>query len=314
MLNSVYRFDDFELDCCAFELRRGVSLLRVDAVVLRLLETLLRHAGRVVTKEHLLTEVWGERVVADNALTVAITRLCKFFQGQGLPRESVLTVYGRGYRFTRPVSASEEIPPIVRVGSATSSTFVGRRPVMLKLEAVLAAALGGNGRLVQLRGEPGIGKTQVADMLCRHARANGCVVAWATCRENVTTPRLWPFIELLRSIASQNPAARLVCDSPELIRLLPNLVASIDDPAQAQTTRQSCREPGALHQTFDAISRALVDATAAMAMPLVLILDDLLSIAPRVVAAGARALHCSVPMISTCCFHPPSITSLRMHC
>ena len=49
--------------------------------------------------------------------------------------------------------------------SLDSSVFVGRQQEMAALEAALHDALFGQGRLVMLAGEPGIGKTRTAQEL-----------------------------------------------------------------------------------------------------------------------------------------------------
>ena len=63
---------------------------------------------------------------------------------------------------TKLDSLAGEAPPH---GIATSSDFVGRQREMGELVSALDDALAGNGRLVMLVGEPGIGKTRTAEEL-----------------------------------------------------------------------------------------------------------------------------------------------------
>ena len=58
--------------------------------------------------------------------------------------------------------------------------FVGRRQELGQLKAALEGALSGEGRLVALVGEPGIGKSRTALELATHARLRGAQVLWAT--------------------------------------------------------------------------------------------------------------------------------------
>ena len=51
--------------------------------------------------------------------------------------------------------------------------FVGRRREMAQLEATLAEALAGRGRMVMLAGEPGIGKTRTTQELAAQAKQQG---------------------------------------------------------------------------------------------------------------------------------------------
>src|SRR5262245_508441 len=102
-LAMVFAFDGFELDEERLQLRRGSKVLKVDAPVVRLLLALVRSAGQLVLKEDLIAEVWEGRAVGDNVITVAMARLRKALQTGHRREEFINTVYGRGYRFLRPV-------------------------------------------------------------------------------------------------------------------------------------------------------------------------------------------------------------------
>jgi hypothetical protein len=66
---------------------------------------LVRSAGQSLSKEQVIVEAWNDRAISDNALTVSIARLRRLLQEYGTPRESIQTVYGHGYRFTRRVTS-----------------------------------------------------------------------------------------------------------------------------------------------------------------------------------------------------------------
>ena len=60
----------------------------------------------------------------------------------------------------------------------TGRIFVGREREMAELTSALDDALAGEGRLVMLAGEPGIGKTRTAQELASYAEEKGAVVLW----------------------------------------------------------------------------------------------------------------------------------------
>jgi Cdc6-like AAA superfamily ATPase len=64
-----------------------------------------------------------------------------------------------------------------------SGVFIGRQQEMGKLKAILEDAFSGQGRLVMLAGEPGIGKTRTAQELASRAEASGARVLWGWCYE-----------------------------------------------------------------------------------------------------------------------------------
>lgn len=81
----------------------------------------------------------------------------------------------------------------------TFSEFVGRRHEMTQLETTLAEAMSGQGRLVLLAGEPGIGKTRTAQELASYAENRGAKVFWGRCYEEEGAPPYWPWVQAMRS-------------------------------------------------------------------------------------------------------------------
>ena len=63
---------------------------------------------------------------------------------------------------------------------------------MAELTATLDAALTGQGRIVMLAGEPGIGKTRTAQELAALAEIRGARVLWGRCDEEQGAPPYWP--------------------------------------------------------------------------------------------------------------------------
>jgi DNA-binding winged helix-turn-helix (wHTH) protein len=299
-----FYFDEFELDLDRVELRRAGTPTKMEPTVLRLLEVLVRAEGRVVTKDELLDQVWGGRVVAENVITVAMTRLRKTLGHAAGQREFVNNVHGRGYRFVCPVAqqppaSSNGAAPALRGGSApdaaravhTSKPFVGRERVLAELASALAETDAGHGNACVLTGEPGIGKTRALEVFARELASRGMFVAWGHCRESEDTPPLWPFAQVLRQLRTWSPrhekssepvawAAQLV----ELAKLSPELL-------QDEATRPTRGERGesgdrlAKHRLFDAIIQLL--ASVSEQHTCVLVLDDL----HRADAASLELLH-----------------------
>lgn len=65
----------------------------------RLLRYLVRHAGRVVGKQELFDQVWGEPQASDGTLTVHIRRLRMHIGPDPEHPVYLKTVWGRGYLF-----------------------------------------------------------------------------------------------------------------------------------------------------------------------------------------------------------------------
>lgn len=96
-------FGDLELDLPHREVRRAGRLIELLPREYRLLEYLVRHAERVVTRLMLLEEVWGYRYdERTNVIDVHIGKLRRKLESGGLP-PLIHTVRGAGY-VLRPAS------------------------------------------------------------------------------------------------------------------------------------------------------------------------------------------------------------------
>ena len=85
------------------------------------------------------------------------------------------------------------MPPI----RPARSPFVGRASELTDLEGAFGGLASG-GSLFLVHGEPGIGKTRLADELGRRATAAGVRVLWGRCREVEGRPPYWPWIQVIQ--------------------------------------------------------------------------------------------------------------------
>ena len=125
-----YEFEDFELDTDAFELRRAGEPVRVERQVFDVLLHLVRHRDRVVTKEELLDEVWGDRFVSESALTSRLKAARRALGDDGRRQRCIRTVHGRGYRFVAPTDEPTD---------ARRGTSAARPPTGADEDAAIAA-------------------------------------------------------------------------------------------------------------------------------------------------------------------------------
>ncbi len=167
----------------------------------------------------------------------------------------------------KPSSVDEPAPESPRGG-----VFVGRDRELAALLSALDDALAGRGRLLLIGGEPGIGKSRLAEELAsRDSRAE---VLWGRCWEAGGAPPYWPWVQAIRScVRGRSPeqlrtelgpgAAELADLVPDVRQRLPDLgaPAAVVDPQQAR------------FRLFDSIAGFLRNASRSR--PLVLVLDDL---------------------------------------
>jgi DNA-binding SARP family transcriptional activator len=151
--------------------------------------------------------------------------------------------------------------------------LIGRARELAKLLEGLEGALSGQGRLFLIAGEPGIGKSRLADELSTRARARGARVLVGRCWEAGGAPAFWPWVQALRTYISEAEAdalrAELGRGAADVAQILPELREILTDlPAPP-----SLESEGARFRVFDAMASFL--RKAATSRPLVIALDDL---------------------------------------
>ena len=155
----------------------------------------------------------------------------------------------------------------------TRTVFVGRGAELRELLDQLDDTASGLGRLVLLGGEPGIGKSRLADELASRARERGHQVLWGRGWEDAGAPPYWPWVQALRGYLRSTDAddvrrhlgsgARDVAQMlPEVRDLLPDLRPPPDAGSES-----------ARFQLFDSTATFL--RNAAHVHPVLVILDDL---------------------------------------
>jgi DNA-binding SARP family transcriptional activator/tetratricopeptide (TPR) repeat protein len=181
----------------------------------------------------------------------------------------------------RPVAARAPAPAAVAVEPAAPEAaaetgrgaLVGRERELAELVGGLDDAFAGRGRLFLLGGEPGIGKSRLAEELIAHAGARGARVLVGRCWEAGGAPAYWPWVQSLRPYLRDSDAESLRSQlgegAADVARVLPELRDLLDDLPPAPPLESE----GARFRLFDSLTAFLKRAAAAQ--PLVLVLDDL---------------------------------------
>jgi DNA-binding SARP family transcriptional activator len=190
--------------------------LRVDALE-ELVEAKLalgRHAEVVGTLERLIAEhPYRERLRAQLMLALyRCERQADALQAYQDARAKLVEELGiepgeRLRELERAILAQDPALAITADGPAGAEpaagtprgAFVGRERELAELVAGLDDAFAGSGRLFLLVGEPGIGKSRLAEELIARARDRGARVLVGRCWESGGAPAYWPWVQSLRA-------------------------------------------------------------------------------------------------------------------
>lgn len=119
----IYAFGNCEIDVDRRELRKGAAATHVEPQVFDLLVHLVRHPGRMVTKDELIQAVWNGRIISEATLTSRISAARRAIDDAAAQQRFIRTIPRRGYRFDGVVSERGGNPePLATSPSAVQSS------------------------------------------------------------------------------------------------------------------------------------------------------------------------------------------------
>jgi predicted ATPase/class 3 adenylate cyclase len=162
---------------------------------------------------------------------------------------------------------AEQLPTGRFLGAVPDSTLVAREAELKTLDSLLAGVGAGSGRLVVLAGEPGVGKTRLAQEMMIRCRELGFLVATGRCYEPHQGVPYYPFLEALAFVFRSAPASlRQAAPErwPRLSRLLPDYITATSPPSESSEEQQR-------------LLRAITDflQETSRTQPVAILLDDL---------------------------------------
>ncbi|MHC8293270.1 ATP-binding protein [Pseudomonas sp. LB3P58] len=139
--------------------------LRLGRRAMDILLILLKHAGKVVSKQTLIAGVWPKSVVEDINLRVHMAALRKALGDGQAGQRYIVTVAQRGYSFVAPYSLEHiEHPPGSETPAPSGHNLPVRRTRMIGRQSLVENLMVqlSRQRFITLVGPGGIGKTTVA--------------------------------------------------------------------------------------------------------------------------------------------------------
>ena len=268
------RFGPFQLDQANQTLSLDNEEIRLSLKAFAVLQNLAEHAGKLVTKNNLLDEVWGDVHVTDGALKRCVSEIRKALRDPVENPRYIQTVHGRGYKFLPEPATSVDSLVVSTEGSAP---IVGRESQIQVLNASFEKVLEGTRQIVFITGEAGLGKTTLVNHFLHqlqsvHPIAKAIGVARGRCLQQFGggEPYL-PVFEALDHL-SRSLGLGLVTvlrsHAPTWLLHMPSLISLQE--------RRRVREE-VFGASRERMLREITDAFEALAQasPLVLVLEDL---------------------------------------
>jgi tetratricopeptide (TPR) repeat protein len=208
----------------------------------------------------LLAKSPDERPASAQEVAQELRRIIELSSSPSLP--------GKG-----PGDRSVELRAVTDLRGLDWGRFVGRHEEMEQLKDALDGALSGKAALIFVAGEPGIGKTRLAEEFAVYARLRGAHVLSGRAYEGGSSLPYTPFVEALRQYTRSRPDGELRTQlgpgAPEIATLVSEIrqrFPDIEDAPKLDPEAERLR-------LFESVTEFLRNASAAA--PIVLHLDDL---------------------------------------
>ena len=158
--------------------------------------------------------------------------------------------------------------------SSVRQPLVGRDNELDRIHAALDRVMGGDGRVVLVSGEPGIGKTRLVEELVALAAHQGATVACGRVDDADGTPPYWPWVQLLDGVLEAGDrdvvAAALRANAGPLAAIMPSLREIVGDDIPALPALEPAAARFRLHEAIVDVLRRVGEHSR-----LVLVLDDM---------------------------------------
>ena len=269
-----YLFDDFCLDTDQRELRRDGSAIPLQPQVFDLLEYLIRHRARVVTKDDLIGAIWGGRIVSESALTTRINAARTAIGDSGEAQRLIKTLPRKGVRFIGTLrDAAWEIETAVAPRKVEiSNLVVGRTTPFETIDQMSRHALSGQRQMAFVTGEAGIGKTAFIAKAIERLTEQGFDLLYGRCTERFGTDEV--FLPLIDALVTRYRA-----NGPELISAVrahaPTWLLQL--PGAIDASERAAFQDAVFGATRERMLREFCDLLEALSAgrPWVLVLEDL---------------------------------------
>lgn len=274
-------FPPFRLDSDNQCLWRNEERILLAPKVFAILDYLVGNAGRLVSQEEILDGLWKDTFVQPEVLRKYILEIRRALDDPPKNPRFIATFPKRGYQFIARVSESAlgsiapggPDPHAHLNGVAAGKSLVGRNSAMGELNRSLESALRGHRQLIFITGEPGIGKTTLADAFQTDCEGRGLTVARGQCMEGFGGKEAYyPVLDALGQWM-RGPDSDAVVET--LLRLAPTWLVQF--PGLVKPESRAALQTEILGATRERMVREFCEAVENLAAqrPVALIIEDL---------------------------------------
>lgn len=163
---KAFEFSGLHLDLPAQRLTVNGRTVDLRPKIWTLLNYMVVRPGILLTKDELMVAIWGDRIVTEASLNQAVRELRKTLGDDARSPKFIETVHRRGFRFIASTGEGDSFSQLQAdqsdVPSPGKRKLFGREQELVRMRELLRQATNGQRQLCFVTGEPGIGKTSLA--------------------------------------------------------------------------------------------------------------------------------------------------------
>jgi tetratricopeptide (TPR) repeat protein/tRNA A-37 threonylcarbamoyl transferase component Bud32 len=254
------RSDVYSLGCVLYEMLTGEAPFRGDT-------------AQAVMVQHLTAPIPSARTRRETVPREVDEAIMRALAKDRTERFDTAADMGDALVVVPPVEPLPDYSQVDEPVTRSTTPLAGRREEFAQLIQRLDGLAKGTGSLVLVAGEPGVGKTKLAEAVLLEARARGYVCSIGHCYEMDGAPPYLPFVEQIDYATRTVPPGRLRAvlgsGAAEIARIMPRLRQLFPDIGQPLDLPPDQQRHFLLTQFVEYFERAT------RAVPLVLLFDDL---------------------------------------
>lgn len=154
----------------------------------------------------------------------------------------------------------------------SSGTLIGRDQELEVIETAVRDASAGQGRIILMAGEPGIGKTRLSHEAVYSAVAAGSRAVEGRCYNREGAPPYWPWIQIVRTLVQQIGSERLWNERGPAMSVISEIDTSLNGDGREGPGRPPA-DPQGRFRLLDAMAELIRYASSQQS--LVMLVDDL---------------------------------------
>jgi len=130
----IYQIKNKIIDTLKFNLSVDGEIVAIEPQVFDVLIYLITHRNRLVTRQEMFDNIWGEKLVSEASLSTFIKKIRQVLGDDGKQQHSIKTIHGRGFQFVADINEQNTLNHQSAPHDTVASSATYRTPSVKPLD------------------------------------------------------------------------------------------------------------------------------------------------------------------------------------